>query len=88
MSRMYGGFGELPLRESVIGADRQTFQRALHDLFTEVDELRDALRILAHRTPWDGEPCWCETRPFDDGSTKTWRHDTRCTEIAELLDHE
>lgn len=89
MSRMYGGFGELPLRESVIGAARQTHQRALADLFAEVDELRDTLRLFAHRPPWaPDELCWCACEPFDDGSTREWQHDTRCREVRELLDHE
>lgn len=87
MSKMFGGFGELPLREAVIGAPRQTFQRAVADLLDEVEELREALRLMAHRVPWDdGERCWCAVQPFDDGSTKEWRHDTRCREIKELLD--
>jgi hypothetical protein len=86
MSRLYGGFGELPLRESVLGAARQTKDRAIAELFEEVDELREALRLIAHRTPWDGQCCWCETAPFDDGSTKHWQHDVRCTELRELLD--
>jgi hypothetical protein len=50
MSRLYGGFGELPLRESVLGAARQTKDRAIAELFEEVDELREALRLIAHRT--------------------------------------
>ena len=86
MSRLFGGFGELPLRESVVGAPRGTHQRALAELFEEVDELREALRMMAHRTPWDGECCWCAIQPFDDGSTKAWQHDTRCREIKALLD--
>lgn len=89
MSRLYGGFGELPLREAVAGAPRGTKDRALFELFEEVDELRDALRLLSHPVPWDEHRrCWCAVAPFDDGSTKAWHHDTRCTEIAELLDHE
>jgi hypothetical protein len=84
MSRIYGGFGELPLRESCLGAALQTKDRALSDLFAEVDELREALRLVAH---WhDNEPCWCVTEPFDDGSTRAWQHDTRCREIRELMD--
>jgi hypothetical protein len=86
MSRLYGGFGEEPLREAVIGAPLQTFQRAVGDLFSEVEDLRDALRLMAHRTPWDGECCWCAVAPFDDGSTKHWQHDQRCREIRELVD--
>lgn len=86
MSRLYGGFGELPLREAVAGSALQTKDRALSDLFAEVDELRKALRLVAHRKPWDGECCWCAIPPFDDGSTKPWQHDVRCTEISELLD--
>ena len=88
MRGLYGGFGELPLRESVLGAPRGTHQRALAEVFEEVDELREALRLMAHRRPWDGGLCWCAVAPFDDGTTKAWRHDTRCTEIMELLDVE
>lgn len=85
--RIYGGFGETPLREAVIGAKLNTFQRAVGDLLNEVDELREALRLFAHRVPWDGSMrCWCETSPFDDGSTKEWHHDRRCCEIRELTD--
>ena len=85
MSDMFGGFGEGPLREAVIGAPLQTFQRAVADLFDEVDDLRAALVLMAHRTPWDDQPCWCVISPFDDGSNKTWRHDARCLEIKELF---
>jgi hypothetical protein len=85
--RVYGGFGEHPLREAVIGAARGTFQRAVADLLDERDELRDALRLLAHRVPWDGSTaCWCAVAPFDDGSTRTWQHDLRCHEIRGLID--
>lgn len=86
MSRLYGGFGELPFRESVLGAARGTKDRATADLWEEVDELRAALRLMAHTRPWDGGLCWCAVAPFDDGSTKTWRHDIRCDEMRELLD--
>lgn len=85
--RMYGGFYETPLREAGAGAARGTWQRAIYDLFGEVDELREALTLLSHRVPWDDhERCWCAVAPFDDGTTKAWRHDTRCCEIKVLLD--
>lgn len=89
MARVYGGFGELPLREAMRGAARGTTERALFEVFEEVDELRDALRLVAHRPPWaPNELCWCGCPPFDDGSTKDWRHDERCREIRELMDHD
>lgn len=73
------------LREACAGAARGTIERAAFELLEEIDELRDALRLVAHRTPWDGECCWCAVAPFDDGSTKEWRHDTRCLEIRLLM---
>lgn len=89
MSKLYGGFGELPLREAVIGAPRQTFQRALAELFDEVDELREGLRMMSHKVPWDEtELCFCAVAPFDDGSTKRWWHDNRCAELRALLDND
>lgn len=83
--RFYGGLSETALRDSVPGAARGTKERAIAELFDEVDELRGALRLVAHHGV-PNEPCWCACRPFDDGSTRDWRHDTRCTEIRELLD--
>lgn len=87
MSRLYGGFGEVPLREAVIGARLNTFQRAVADLFDEVEELRGALRLMAHRPPWGGV-CWCATAPWDDGSARDWKHDHRCCEIKKLMDED
>jgi hypothetical protein len=87
MSRFYGGIAEITLRDAVPGAARGTNERAIAELFDEVDELRDALRLVAHRAPWDDdELCWCSRTPFDDGRTGDWKHEPRCTEIQELLD--
>jgi hypothetical protein len=85
-TKLYGGITEQGLRETVLGADRGTIPRATAELLDELDELRDALRLVAHRTPWDQTCCWCAVAPFDDRSTKEWRHDQRCREIRELID--
>jgi hypothetical protein len=84
--RLYGGIGETQLRDQAAGAPRGTEQRAIGQLLDEVDDLREALRLLAHRIPWEERLCWCHCAPFDNGSTKDWDHDHRCTEIRELLD--
>jgi hypothetical protein len=69
----------------VPGAARLSPERAIAELLEERDELHQALRLVAHRTPWDGECCWCAVAPFDNGSTRAWEHDVRCREIKELL---